>query len=542
MSNNITKINNLKMESKFSKNNAIETINNLKKIKNCLLYSDVKNFIKYDIIDILHIDEVNEEDNFSVLKNLNNLKELHIFTDNSNILINIPISIKKLYIPNLDLENVNFIYNLKNLNILDISHNKFCNIMEIILPSTLEELYCNYCDINDYRFIKNLNNLKILSIAGNSGVSLSDNIPHSIENLNIESVEMFDYGFIENLKNLNILNLSYINKKNNLHLIKYPQKIKYLDIYESNIENFSVFIKNFPNLETFEFHNDNYLFSSSVDLSAFINLKILNLENTIINSDLLLSNTKINNITINFEKYNNKYIIELPQTVENIKIIKKYNYYSFIEDLCNLKHVIFENCTIIKNLTLCKSIKSMCFIQSSNDKNYTRYDFSLLSKLSNLVKLSLDIYDCNNLNYIDFPDSLTDIIIKNMELLKNINFLKKIKNLSSLSIEGIDNYIDLNSKYQTIHVDLTSIELKYFKVEYKSDYFKNCNINNYITYQLPNSIETIEYLGADLPNYLQTKHINLKNITIKSDYCFKNYILENYKNINIKLINYNDDM
>lgn len=31
MSNNITKINNLKMESKFSKNNAIETINNLKK-------------------------------------------------------------------------------------------------------------------------------------------------------------------------------------------------------------------------------------------------------------------------------------------------------------------------------------------------------------------------------------------------------------------------------------------------------------------------------------------------------------------------------
>ncbi|CCU56055.1 leucine rich repeat gene family [Choristoneura rosaceana entomopoxvirus 'L'] len=508
---------------------------------NRILFSKVQNILHYDIIKKLYIDKNDDIIDYNILKNLNNLEELYILHNNNNILNHIPTCIKVLNISNLDLQNVNFLHYLDNLIDLNISKNYRCKITEILLPKSIEILDCSACFVDNYNFIKNLSNLKILNASCNDIHNLTDNLSTTIEELVLENIYIYDCKFLEKFINLNKLNISFNKNENKISLDGIPKNIKYLNIYETNVNNLLQSIQNFPNLEKWDYayYNLYYIDNlSHINISKFNNLKYLDLRNITINSDILLKHTKLKNIIIDFRSANPNANIELPTSTEIINICnnKNKNNYYFINDLINLKKIIIEDCildSIISNDN--NSVEAISF--KAEKFNLSIYNFKCLYNFKNLKRLILDIYSEYNINKIKLPESITHITITNINLLKNINYIKNLKNLIYFEVTNLDNFDINNKQLYHINVDLSNTNIKYFKLRPYYTNYERLNIYNRIIFVLPDNIEVIEHLEyCHYPSFLQLFYKNLKRIIIYSEYVFKQNLYNFYKYTQVKII------
>ncbi|AAG02840.1 leucine rich repeat gene family protein [Betaentomopoxvirus amoorei] len=510
----------------MNKEEAQEYLNNLTDEK--IVFSKVQHIIKYDIIKKLYIDKCEDIIDYEILKDLQNLEELHILHNNNNILYHIPKCIKILNISDLDIDNVNFLHYLENLINLNISNNEFCNIMEILLPKTIEVLDCSICSIENYEFIERLKNLKKLNISHNSINNLSDYLSETIEELIMECININNYEFLEKFTNLKRLNISY-NNSYIASLDGIPKTIEYLDIYNSNIENIIYKIQQFSNLEKWNCSvNINYPEKLSIiNLNIFKNLKFLDLTDIIIDSNIYLKNTSLQKLIIDFNMNNNDIEIQLPLSLEfiHIKNNKNINNYYYISDL-QLKKIILDECVVEYLFTQKNySVETILFI--STKYSLSSYNFKCLNNLKNLKKLILDTHNEYNINKINMPDTINHIIISDICLLKNINYIKKLKNLYKFEINNMHVEDEINYEFNNIIIDLSSTNIKHIKINYN---INNKNIINRILYMFPFSIEIIEYLDCDnYPLFLQISHENLKKIIIDSNYLFREYIIDYYQ-------------
>ncbi|AAG02720.1 leucine rich repeat gene family protein [Betaentomopoxvirus amoorei] len=481
-----------------------------------LLNSDIIliNILKYYNLKKIIINRDNVI-NINILKKLVNLEELHIIYYDNNILNNIPENIKSLYISNLNIINLNFITKLKNITYLDISYNKNSNISNIILPHSIEFLNCESCNINDYNFINNLVNLKKLIISKNKFGNFNNVFPISIVELNMESIQIKDYKFIEKLINLKKLDISFNVKKNNIHLIKFPKSITHLCDYQSYKENYN-YLKNLSNIIEYEFDDTIDVKLSDIDISKYYNLQYLDIQNCEINTDILLCHTKLKKIKINFNNSKKNIIIDLPISLECLKISNNFNInnYYFLTQLIRLKKIKIVN-SYINILNACKSIEIIKFISCKSTYNF---NFNCLEKYKKLDTLSLGFNNIYNLNECILPISIRQIIINNVEIIKKSNFLNNLYNLE---------YFEINSIIcnDIITINLSKIKIKHFKIIYCNDTLFNI--------MLPDTIEIIEYIHDKNINLDWKKYKNLKKIKTLNN--MKDILYKIYKNTNVEI-------
>ncbi|CCU55342.1 leucine rich repeat gene family [Adoxophyes honmai entomopoxvirus 'L'] len=488
-------------------------------LKSILLYSNNEEILKYGILDTLYITK-NDIIDLYLLKNLINLKELHILYNHKNILNYIPNNITILHISNLNIINFNFLSKLNYLSELNIFNNKNSNISDIFLPKSLTYLNCASCDIENYSFISKLNNLKTLIISNNISIDndFDNNIPENVETLIMEFMYLKNYKFIERLENLKRLNISFNHIKNNLHLINLTSNLQYLDDYGTYIENYN-FLKKLPNLIEYRFDLDKNINISNVNLSSQYNLTYLDLYSCVLNVDLLLGHTKLKKIKLNFRSCSNDIIIDLPVCLENIKIINNHNInnYNFIKELINLKKMKIVN-SCINNLYMHKNLETIKF--ENCNSNYA-FSFKYFNKLYKLTTLKLGIIN-PFINDCILPNNIQKIIIGDMSMLKNIKYIESIKNLQCIEINNI--YFNTHIKNDNI-INLNNTNIKYFKLI-------NCPNVKFIIY-LPDTIEIIEYIHKLFDISLWKYYTNLKKIIILK--CIKDRVMDIYKNKNVEI-------
>ncbi|CCU56227.1 leucine rich repeat gene family [Mythimna separata entomopoxvirus 'L'] len=495
--------------------------NLLNKTEEYITYSDAENIIEFDIINKLYITEIDIVD-INILSSLKNLKELHILYNNESIFFNIPYNIEILIIQSLNIIDLSFLHNFKNITKLDISNNKNSNISEITWKyiDNLTYLNCSSCNIQNYEFIKNLINLKTLVISSNIGNNLENIITNNIEELIMESLDIADYSFIEKLINLKILNIAF-NKadKNNLHLINLPHTLEYLDDYETYKENYD-FLKKLPNLIEYKFYENessNPIKISMLNLNIYYKLEYIDLQGCHVDTDLLLSHTKLKRISIDLNYTNTEIIIDLPISVERVRILnnKCINNYIFLKELINLKRLKIVN-SYINSLHISNDIEN---ISLDSCKSKYNCNFKFLENKQNLYKLKLGMDKLYNINNISLPINIQYIVINNIEMLKNIKYLEYMNNLEYIEISN-NIYSDDN-----IIIDLRNTYIKTFKVIFM--------YQNTIKIYLPNTIENIIYLNYNRDNFIWKPYKNLKKIkTLKKHKQMVNNI---YKNANIEI-------
>ncbi|AAC97871.1 ORF MSV227 leucine rich repeat gene family protein, similar to Amsacta moorei entomopoxvirus Q3 ORF SW:P28854 [Melanoplus sanguinipes entomopoxvirus] len=172
----------------------------------------------------------NELNDFTSLKILVNLKELHI-----NSIID-KLQLKNILLPkNLEIFNTDAVYikkdifkNLENLKILSIIYDKLNrsknNIHELILPSCIKKLFIINAIVYNYNFLNKLSNLEILILNRSTITNLVVvKIPNTLYLIGLVNVYAdlnrkyySDQKLISKIKNVKYL---YIDKQSDKYII-----------------------------------------------------------------------------------------------------------------------------------------------------------------------------------------------------------------------------------------------------------------------------------------------------------------------------------
>lgn len=135
--------------------------------------------------------------------------------------------------------NLKFLEKIKNLKHLNLSEARLFNIPDLQLSKTLEEIRIEYevDPVPNYSFLTKYPNLKSLIL---KEVDFEENIkkgdlPISLEFLHLNTnltITDENCNFLEDLENLK--NLDYYSDLKNIHKIKFPKSINYLQLRETN--------------------------------------------------------------------------------------------------------------------------------------------------------------------------------------------------------------------------------------------------------------------------------------------------------------------
>lgn len=165
-----------KSYNNFNVNNDIMNLSDLKKFSNLetIIISGVHNF-DIDLISHLttlkdlNISYINKISNINSLEKLVSLKNLflkNINIENISFLTNL-INIQQLDISNNKIENISDIKNLKKLKKLNVSNNIIINITDLFKLKSLVSLSFDFNHVTSIEGIEQLNNLFYLSFASN---------------------------------------------------------------------------------------------------------------------------------------------------------------------------------------------------------------------------------------------------------------------------------------------------------------------------------------------------------------------------------------
>ncbi|XP_018652407.1 hypothetical protein Smp_124590 [Schistosoma mansoni] len=369
------------------------------------------------------------------LNNNLNLIELSLEYNLIHIIENINhlIKLECLLLSNNNITKINKLQfnNLLNLRIISLRNNKIKKINFIYNCQSLIELYLGNNQLNHFKiilYLKNLKNLNILELTNNPICNLLNHYRYqiiyyikSIKSLDgiqitsnelIQSNELFN-GHLTNEYLINYLNLDNFSNLVELNLSNCMLKtIDYIDpIYLIHLKSI--------NLEK------NYL-KSFGGLLFFKNLKIIclnenNIESLFSNHIYLLSNNLNNNINHNY-KLNS---IEL-------NFINLYKSKQPIYPNLNVLHLAYNNVQSLEKLQLHR-IPCLQTLFLQNNELYTIHGIEHLTELKELVVDNNKIKYLNEITFL-YNWTLNEIHLENNRL-NELNQFNQLNNLKRLYID-----------------------------------------------------------------------------------------------------------
>ncbi len=212
--------------------------------------------------------------NINDISFLKNLKNLQLLTLNNNNIEDISVlknlkNLKSLYIYKNKISNLSSLSGLKNLKNLALFSNNISNIEALSKLTNLERLTISFNKISNLSPLKNLTNLKYL----NSNYSKIEDLKPLKDLKNLKDLDLGHNNIsslegIENLTNLKRLKTGY-NNISDISLLNNLTEITWLDISHNNISDISV-LKNLKNIKYLIISNNNI-----EDISAISKLKYL---------------------------------------------------------------------------------------------------------------------------------------------------------------------------------------------------------------------------------------------------------------------------
>jgi Leucine-rich repeat (LRR) protein len=311
----------------------------------------------------------------------------------------------------VDLKNnrikfVNHIYNLINLNVIEISFNK----IEEINFSNLTKLTTLLMNDNQIENIETISNLNLLN-----KVDISNN---RISKINFKKLTKLT--FLNGSKN-NIVNIETISSASNM-------KELYLD--SNSIEN-AKSIESFRELEKLDLSNNKI---KSVQFKKFYNLQRVSMSyNELKNIDSLfgLSNLRFINFSNNkIESIHNKLLDSSKRTIFEIDL--SHNQLNSIEFDYEI-NVLWRFYLSFNNLSSIKFFRINNIVHFYlNDNNLNNFN-ELFENI--ICNASVDISN-NNFDFIDFTDSFRTIrrLIMNNNPLLEITGLNELKSLKRINL------------------------------------------------------------------------------------------------------------
>lgn len=161
--------------------------------------------------------------------------------------------------------------NLKNLEMLRLSHNAIQDINPLAKINSLKHLYISHNNLNDssMSIVENLNNLISLDISLNAITDISNlNKLSNLKNLTMSACKLSKYESLYDLKNLELLGIDN-TKISDISFVKNMPNLKYLTANNNGIKDLSP-IENLTNLTTLSVIDNNISdFTPVGDVSRF---------------------------------------------------------------------------------------------------------------------------------------------------------------------------------------------------------------------------------------------------------------------------------
>lgn len=362
-------------------------------------------------------------EDLSGIENLTNLTHLTI---EGNANLSTLVGIRSLIdlqtltlINNFNLQSIEGIESLKNLKSLVImGSDNIINIEEIDKLSELKELSIggddNLQSIGDF---KSLNKLTTLTIGDNAVIkNLTELAPcfRNISSLTIDlSFEIKTLEGIENFKKLKKLTLSRVYYLENIQQIRSLPNLEELIIYgNANLINLNG-IEDATKLSMLKISNNKGL-TSLTSLNKLEHLRVLS----------IIENENLKNLE-GVEAFSNLSTLELKDNI-NLESL------STIGMLQQLQNLTLEGNDLLEynELSALLNLKSL-----SISLHYGIKTLEILSKLTNLTSLTL-IKNIEIFKGIEKLKALTSLVIKENDLIENLDEIKNLKQITSLTLDG----------------------------------------------------------------------------------------------------------
>lgn len=352
-----------------------------------------------------------------------------------------------LNLSNLNLTNIDFLDDFRDLKYLNLSNN-------------------NIVDINP---INNLTNLRDLSIWRNQIDDINGLCLEKLQTINIFQNKLKDVNFKNGMSNL----ISFDASSNNIHSFNFINlnKIKYLDLNWNDVKVFNntVFGENLEELSL----SGNKI--SIEDVYVFKKLKKLDIfGNGLINVDRLNELKEIEELDLgNNEIFNADSISEL-KNITKLKI--SHNFLTdirFIENLTNLKKIEIYSNKISKLPNLSK-LKNLEYLNLQN--NLIENDIQGINNLSKLTNVQLSHNRINRIPELNLK-SLKKLYLYN----NNISFIENYNPKLKYHYHTDNRYNGVllgNNPLDNSLIEILKIENNSEKQKQLDDYFSNLELGS----------------------------------------------------------------
>ena len=390
-----------------------------------------------------------------------------------------------------NLEDIEFVSEMKNLKILEICLNSVENIEPVKDLKKLEELSLWENKISDVSAVSGLNKLERLYLGDN---------------------DISDISAVENLKRLKKLNIFCNFKISDLSPLKKLTELEWLSVDNNNITDIS-------------------------DLKDLKNLTYLNLRaNNISDVEILKSLKELGNLDISYNNISKTDVEELRAALPDCKIIADNNDYEYEDVIAEVEPVVTTTVATTTATTTTPETTPAVTTEPEVEKveiggklypiDITELDISHkgllnddvrnISKLKNLTYLSMGFNSINDLSFLSELTSLEQLYIERCYI-TDISPLANLKKLKSLSIYR-NNVADISVLAEL--PELARLDIQYNKVR---DISPLANIDGLTEIYLSRiGITDISALCS---------HPDLKRIILDDNEITNSYLLKDMKNL-----------
>ena len=452
--------------------------------------SNLEGIEKFTNLRTLEIESTKIND-ISVLSNLTNLEELHIYgdykikdfsrvTSNQSIKDLTPISkltkLNKLTLSGYNISDISFLSTLTKLTELDLMNNKIKDITPISKLTSLQKLYLSLNEISDISALSSLTNLEELDISGNQINDLT-----ALSGLKrLKTVNSSDQELSITFKDKNLYNM--IVKALENKILTKTDSTYTITMTKDNLESVTSLQLSVGEDET------SSEVSNSEGIEKFTNLKKLEIESTKINDISVLSNlTNLEELHI----YGDYKIKDFSRVTSN-QSIKDLTPISKLTKLNKLTLSGYN----ISDISFLSTLTKLTELDLMNNKIK---DITPISKLTSLQKLYLSLNEISDISALTNLTNLEELEIGGNRI-SDLTALLGLKKLKTVNLPNQE--ISITTNKNEIELPKIFAQLKnknnifYVQEEIKCT---NCSLNsNKTSIKLnANAKEAKVYIGSD---------------------------------------------
>ncbi|MBE7383927.1 MAG: leucine-rich repeat domain-containing protein [Leptolyngbya sp. SIO1E4] len=362
---------------------------------------------------------------------------------------------------NNSISDISFLSDLKELTSLDLRNNSISDISFLSDLKGLTSLDLSFNSIRDFSFLSDLKGLTSLDLRNNSisDISFLSDLKELIS-LDLRSNSIRDFSFLSDLKGLTSLDLRS-NSISDFSFLSDLKELISLDLRSNSISDFS-FLSDLKGLTSLYLRNN-----SISDISFLSDLKGL--------SSLYLSSNSISDISF------------LSDLKELSSLDLSYNSISDISFLSDLKGLssLYLSSNSISDFSFLSDLKGL---SSLDLRNNSVSNISSLSDLKGLSSLDLRNNSISDISFLSDLKGLSSLDLS-FNSISDISFLSDLKGLSSLDLR--------NNRISTIPQQLAAGRLA---VKIDKQFASNC-INLYNNPIEDPPLEIVRQGNAAILNY-----------------------------------------